>query len=129
MPRCLSSTSALTRFTSSSSALCSKPRGEDGRENLGLLLRHFAAIKQSAFLQSARVESRQQHAQAVRDVQKAAERCDCLRIERRNVHCMANRPGREIRGEQLNGFDGDLRLCFFGARAQVRRANDARQSE
>ena len=42
---------------------------------------------------------------------------------------MTNRARRQIRDEQLDRFDRDLRLCLFRARAQVRRANDARQAE
>ena len=129
MPRCLSSSSALTRLTSSSRACSQQPGGEHGREHLGFLVRNLAAIQQAARLQPARLQAGQQQPQPIGDVEIAAERGERLGIERRDVHRVANRAGREIGDEQLDRFDGDLRLGLFGARAEVRRADDARQAE
>ena len=129
MPRCLSSSSALTRFTSSSSALCSRPAANTAVRTFVSLSAISPRYSRRHDLQPARLQAGQQHAQAIGDVEIAAQRRERLRIERRDVHRVADRAGREIGDEQLDRFDGDLRLGFFGARAQVRRADDARHAE
>ncbi len=48
---------------------------------------------------------------------------------RGHVHRVADSPVGEIVDQQLDRFDGDLRLGLFGARAQVRRAEHVRHAE
>ena len=129
MPRCLSSTSALTMFTSSSSAFCSSPAAKTAVSTLVSLSATSPRYSKRHFFRPPGCKPGEQQAQAIGDVQIAAQRRERFRIERGDVHRVANRAGRQISDEQLDRLDRDLRLGFFGARAKVRRADDARHAE
>src|SRR5262245_6336028 len=63
-----------------------------------------------------------EEAEAVGKIEIAADRFERFGIDRGHVDRVANFALGEVVDEQLNRFDRDLRLGFFGARAQVRRA-------
>ena len=119
----------MTRFTSSSSAFSKQAGGEGGREHLGFFVGDLAAVEQAALVQPAWLQAGQQQAEAIGDVEIAAQRGQRLGIERGDVHRVADRAGGEVVDQQLDRFDGDLRLGFLGARAEVRRAEDAGHAE
>ena len=92
-----------------------QPGAERRREQLGVLRRDVAAIVQLARGRTAAVPLRQQPAKAIRQVDEALQRPQCLLIDRGHVDCMPHLAGREVIDQQFNRFDRDLVLGFLGA--------------
>ena len=106
-----------------------QPGRERGGENLRIAPGDLAAVGELAGLQAARDQTGGELAKAERHVEVPAQLLKHLRIKRGDVHCVLDLAGREEVGQQVNRFDGDLRLSLFSARSEMRRAEDARHAE
>ena len=128
MPRSRSSTSALTMLTSSSSAFSKQAGGEGGRDQLGVLAGHFAAIVQRAALRARPCPTAPAAGPADRRrPDSRAALSSVLAIERRHVHGVADGAGRQEIDQQSDALRrppafGPLRCSRPGAACTARPA-------
>ena len=70
-----------------------------------------------------------EQAEAIGQVEVAANRVQRFGVDGGHVDGVADFALGEVVDQQLDGFDGDLRLGLFGAGAEVRRAEDVGHAE
>ena len=106
-----------------------KPGAERSGHQVGVFVGNFASILDLARADAAGVPLGQEEPQSVGGVERSSEGIERLGIERGDVDRVADLPRLEEIHEELDPFDGHLRLGLLGTGSKVRGTHDSRHAE